>query len=190
MKPSNVGAVIQGERRSTRPLVPMVWIVLLILLGCGRKEAQVSPGGTEVNPQWAKSVPSTQVSWEYAGMPVPEPSKKPLYRLREFNFPTQSSIELNREGKAVLREISVILKDKPATRVLVVGFADSVQEKSRGERLAGSRAKVATDELVRLGVAADRVESGSFGSSMAAAPAGKSLAQEADRKVEIWVLEE
>lgn len=190
MKAPTNSTILSGRKpaMAVRFAVSALLPILLGAAGCAHRTA--SSPATEVHPEWASRTPSTRIEWHYPSLPAPEPSKKPIYRLKELNFPKPSSTSLNREGQGVLHEVASWLAEHAAARVLVVGFADGTGERARGDALARERVRTARAELARRGVAGERIEEASFGSAMATAPADQPLAQQSDRKVEVWVLEE
>jgi len=169
-----------------------------VLGGCGRKSTTVSarpgtgPAGVSGSSQATGQttyVPGEEITWAYETMPVPEPAHKPRRFLKEFNF-NQGSTSMDREALGVMYQVVAEIKDQPSVRLLIIGFADKVGEAGKAESLAMGRADSARKAFMHAGIPGDRIESASFGSTQAKADSYQKLAQELDRKVEVWVLEE
>ena len=171
----------------------MVLISLVAPLSCTKKGTQARPsadGTTSLHGSAQFVLPvEKQERWLYPVMPKPEPSKKPAYLLRSYGFAKDSG-ELNDEAQGVTRELAQVLKEKPSVRVLVVSLCDGVGEKVNAENLGLIRAKAARNALIQAGVERERCEMATFGALQAKATAEEPLAQERDRRVEIWLLEE
>jgi peptidoglycan-associated lipoprotein len=65
--------------------------------------------------------------------------------------------QINEEGMAKLRALAAHLQRAPGTKVRIVGHADDRGTNEYNLNLGDSRARVARDTLVRLGVAPDRI---------------------------------
>lgn len=133
--------------------------------------------------------PNAQVRWTYDALPNPTPSSKPNYLLKSFLFEAGSST-LNPEAKGTLGDLVELLAEKPAVRVVCIGLCDGNTEKVNAENLGMNRAAAARKFLLDKGVAKERIEMASFGSTRAQAPPEETIGQRLDRKVEVWLLSE
>jgi outer membrane protein OmpA-like peptidoglycan-associated protein len=110
-----------------------------------------------------------------------------LHRLLKVVSFGAGSSSLDGEGRGALGIAAEELAANPAWHVLVVGHADNQGEKSGGENLGQSRARVTAEHLRALGVAQDHLSVQSLGSTYAQ---GDRYALEQvgrDRRVELWV---
>ena len=168
--------------------------LLLAAPGCASKKK--APVDSEMT---SRDVPASNIEhyidadkqerWVYSAMPTPEPSSKPNYLLKSFTF-EKNSASLNAEARGVLGSLAEDLAAKPDITVLIVGMCDSNAEAVNAQNLGMNRAQNARKVLIDRGVARNRVEIASFGSSQATAPASETVGQAFDRRVEVWLLTE
>lgn len=123
--------------------------------------------------------------WGYDGMPAGSFSGRPAQLLRTVGFRSGSS-GIDQEAKMTLVTMVTEMKAKPNQRVLVIGFTDGVGEGGRAEGLGMDRAEEVRNMLTSQGIARDRIQVASFGSRQSKAIATDLVAQEKDRRVEIW----
>jgi outer membrane protein OmpA-like peptidoglycan-associated protein len=82
------------------------------------------------------------------------------------------------------------MQSRPKIRVLFLGLTDSGPEKLNDEDLGLKRATAARETLIGLGVAKERTERATFGCRAATGDPSDPIAQEKDRRVEVWLIEE
>lgn len=123
--------------------------------------------------------------WGYDGMPAGSFSGRPAHLLRTVGFRGGSS-GIDQEAKMTLVTMVNEMKAKPNQRVLVIGFTDGVGEGGRAEGLGMNRAEEVRNMLTGEGIARDRIQVASFGSRQSKAIPTDTVAQERDRRVEIW----
>ena len=121
--------------------------------------------------------------------PTPEPSSRPNYLLKSFTFP-KAGASLNQEARGALGDLVNKLQAKPSIRILVLGFCDGVAEKVNASNLGMSRAQNTKSFLASRGIAKERMETATFGSTQAKAPPEEKIGQARDRRVEVWLLSE
>ena len=193
-----------------RPRVPSPGIALVTILsilavalaltglnGCAKSKApEASPRSVATNPNSMHGTgghwlidPNAQIRWEYPSLPTPAPSAKPNYLLKSFLF-EPGVATLNGEARGALGDLVEMLVAKPTVRVVCLGLCDGDKEKVNAQNLGMNRASAARKFLLDRGIAKDRIEMASFGSSMAEAPPEETIGQRLDRKVEIWLLSE
>ncbi len=98
--------------------------------------------------------------------PVPAPVRPPVApvfaQAAVIHFHTESA-ELDRQARTAIAGVASRVRDDPSQRVRTAGYADARGPTSFNQALSERRAVAVANELVRLGVAADRVESHGFG---------------------------
>ena len=102
-------------------------------------------------------------------------------------FETGKSV-LTKESQNQLKNIAAILKNFATAKVKMGGYTDNTGAADVNKKVSGERAKVAADELVKLGVAAANVESDGYGPEHPVCPANDTPACKAqNRRVDIRV---
>jgi len=176
----------------------LVLALVTLLGGCGSKRAET--GNAAIDPDAPVVTdgvddgryvinPNKQIRWHYEVLPNPNPSSKPNYLLKSYTC-AQASAALNNEARGSVADLVEMLQAKPSIRVVCVGLCDGQKEKANAENLGMNRAQGARQYLISRGIAKSRIEMASFGATQAKAPAGESIGQGLDRKVEIWLLTE
>jgi peptidoglycan-associated lipoprotein len=87
-----------------------------------------------------------------------------------------------------VQQVATALKDTPSNRLIVAGFTDErgTQEYNRG--LGERRAQAVRQALIDAGIAADRIQTVSFGSEMPADPASNEQAWALNRRAEFGIV--
>ena len=116
-------------------------------------ELQASPSGIE-NQLVAFIMDSTKVI-----------DKTTWFDFDRLLFETGSAV-LQPTSMAQLQNISEILKAFPAVKLKLGGYTDNVGQAAANMKLSGDRANTAMAELVKLGVAADRLEAEGYGDTV------------------------
>jgi outer membrane protein OmpA-like peptidoglycan-associated protein len=117
------------------------------------------PSGIELN------VPSRGI--ENQVVEFIEDTRQPLEPARWFNFDrllfATNSAVLEPQSQEQLENVAEILKAYPSVRVKIGGYTDSAGDPRANLRLSAERAASVTNELVRLGVVANRLEAEGYG---------------------------
>ncbi len=79
-----------------------------------------------------------------------------------LHFKTGSA-NLTAESRAQIETLVAILKAYPASAVKIGGYTDNVGDPANNQKLSASRAERVAEELVSLGIAADRIEAEGYG---------------------------
>lgn len=79
-----------------------------------------------------------------------------------LHFKTGSA-ELTPESKAQIDTLVAILKAYPASAVKIGGYTDNVGDPTANLKLSGTRAERVAEQIVALGITADRVEAEGYG---------------------------
>ena len=99
-----------------------------------------------------------------------------------FDFNKRS---LNTLGKGKARVIANMLKEKPGVNVVLNGHTDYIGSDSYNKQLGMDRAKAVRDELVSLGVPADRISTVSFGKTRPVLSDNDAPSRAVNRRVEV-----
>jgi OmpA-OmpF porin, OOP family len=117
------------------------------------------PDGTELQAS-ATGIESQLVAFiQDAGKAV---DKTTWFDFDNLNFQTGSAT-LEPSSMTQLQNIAAIMKAFPAVKLKVGGYTDNVGNAAANMKLSADRASAATAELVKLGVAADRLEAEGYG---------------------------
>ena len=121
--------------------------------------AKKLPDGVELN------IPANGV--ENQLLAFVEDSAKPVDKTTWFNFDRllyeTGSARLKPESREQLQNMAAILKAYPAVNLKIGGYTDNTGKADANKRLSQQRADAAMAELVKLGVAADRLEAEGYG---------------------------
>jgi outer membrane protein OmpA-like peptidoglycan-associated protein len=117
------------------------------------------PGGVQLD------IPATGLEQELIVF-IEDPSR-PLDEQTWFNFDrllfeTDSAV-LKPESRAQLADVAAILKAYPTVRIKIGGYTDNQGDPAYNLGLSNERATNVMNELVALGVAADRIEAEGYG---------------------------
>ena len=98
-----------------------------------------------------------------------------------FDFDARN---LNELGKGRTRQLSELLKKTGSVRVVLQGHADYIGSDEYNQKLGMDRAEAVRQELVTLGVSAERLATVSFGESQPIFPEQEDWARAVNRRVE------
>lgn len=183
----NLGAALLGSALGLAALL----LALAGPISCGGRKAQ-SSGGDGLSNQQSQGfiVPlREQRRWAYEIDPTPALEKKPAYLLKTIGFPSLGS-SLDNEALAVLRDVATMMKERERVKVLFLGLTDQGTEKVNSDNLGLNRAKASRDFVAEQGVEKTRTTMATFGARAARGDPRDPVAQEKDRRVEIWLIEE
>jgi putative exosortase-associated protein (TIGR04073 family) len=105
-------------------------------------------------------------------------------RVPDLLFETGRS-DLTPGAAALMRDVASALRNHPGTQVAVQGYTDSTGVSRTNQWLSEARASAVRDQLVRNGVAANRVTSMGFGADSPIASNTTSEGRQINRRVEI-----
>ena len=120
--------------------------------------------------------------------PPPPAPRAPMLVLRGTNFAFDSAT-LTTEGTAALAGTLESLKTHPDLRISVEGHTDSVGSDQYNMRLSERRAQAVKKYLVAEGIAADRIQTRSFGESKPVVSNSTAQGRAENRRVEVYKAE-
>ena len=109
------------------------------------------------------------------------------WSLSGSNFATGSA-SLIPAALAELSHIAEVLEKNPTLKIQISGHTDSTGSDAINEKLSKQRAEVVRNQLVKDGIASDRIEAKGFGSSRPVASNQTSEGRASNRRVDIDVL--
>ncbi len=168
-----------------RPSLLVSAVMLLGALGCAHETPQVQAQAPTPRPVVATAQPA-----------APEASSKEkddAAALRQllsgsiayFDF---DKADLTPQDQEKLRVVAQALKDYPTARIVISGNTDEVGTEEYNLALGQRRAAVARHYLVALGIAADRLETVSYGEERPADPGHDDAAHAKNRRDEVQPL--
>ena len=113
----------------------------------------------------------------------PEEVKKVRGALKGINFKLGSAV-LTPSSKPVLNEAARILNEVPDAKIEIQGHTDNIGKDTTNEKLSDARAKSVMTYLVKKGVAADRLTSKGYGSSVSVGDNATKAGRAENRRVE------
>lgn len=159
------------------------------VLGCSagylwdRRQMQIRAAAEEQN---------MAVAFEDEQLSLPVPKGKPAVegRLQSANIASEQMFQsgsstLTPEAEEVFRQMAEGYKDKPETRLMVVGHADASGSESVNQQLSEKRAKAVADYLAKRGVSEDRLYFQGAGESQPVASNETAEGRVLNRRVEV-----
>jgi outer membrane protein OmpA-like peptidoglycan-associated protein len=119
----------------------------------------------------------------FAGALAAQPAR-PMSFLLYF---LEGKDELTPESKQVVQQIFAEIARRPAPEIVVIGHTDRVGSVPSNDALSLRRAQKVRDDLVKLGVPADRIEVAGRGEREPLVPTEDEVAEPRNRRVEISV---
>lgn len=136
--------------------------ILMAAAACGSKPKAEPEKPTSENIQvTAEPEPPPEPEPEVAAEPEPPPA--PATSLHDVIYFEFDSAVLSDESRASLNENAAWLQEDPTRTLTIEGHTDEVGTSEYNLALGQRRAQAAKEYLVRLGIAADRVEIITFG---------------------------
>ncbi|MGB8856804.1 MAG: DUF937 domain-containing protein [Burkholderiales bacterium] len=140
------------------------------------------PGGGKLE------VPANSIGEKLiAAMTTPGANLKKTFNLDKLLFNSESA-DLGAEGRQQLQEVASVLKAFPTVQIRLNGHADNSGDKAGNKVLSGNRAAVVKEALVKLGIAADRITTDSFGASQPVASNANEAGRQQNRRVEVAIV--
>jgi peptidoglycan-associated lipoprotein len=102
-------------------------------------------------------------------------------------FGTGSS-RLRQDSKQRVAEVASFLKSHPSAALLVEGYCDDRGSEEHNRWLGDRRARAAARHVFRMGIAAERIDSISFGEDKPVDPGHSAEARQKNRRVEFVLL--
>lgn len=145
--------------------------------------ARALPDGTSVRIP-AESAESTLLSFLESRSSIDDNA---WYELERVTFETDSAT-LRAQSREQLSNVAAILAAYPRVRLKVGGYTDNSGDAAANQRLSQSRAQAVSQELTRMGVAANRLEAEGYGSQHPVADNGTPEGRASNRRVAIRAL--
>jgi OOP family OmpA-OmpF porin len=117
--------------------------------------------------------------------PVEEEPVRQVY-FPNVNFDFDKS-ELTSLGKGRAQQIANLLQTESDVHVVLEGHTDFIGTEEYNEKLGSRRAEAVRDELIALGVSAERVSTVTFGKSQPLVAGESDWARAVNRRVEVHV---
>ncbi len=99
-----------------------------------------------------------------------------------------NSAKLTQESLATIKEIAKILKQYPSAKIKIAGYTDSSGSDEHNLKLSQERVKSVKNELVRLGIDANRLKAVGYGEANPIAPNDTKANKAKNRRVEFIVI--
>ena len=128
-------------------------------------------------------LPQAEVRAEFGAvlMALPEPPKTFLVYFNE------GTDELTPESRVEFDKILAELRERGAPDILVIGHTDRLAADDFNDRLSLQRAQRVRDELIKLGIAPERIQAAGRGEREPLVPTADGVAEPRNRRVEINV---
>lgn len=138
---------------------------------------------------WEKQPRNERITKVTAGASMQSAMQQSLATLRKYDvygllFDTGSA-KLRPETASLVSDIALTLKNNPTWRLQINGHTDSIGGESANQKLSTDRAASVMTELVRLGVAQDRLKSSGLGETKPKADNGTLEGRALNRRVEL-----
>jgi OmpA-OmpF porin, OOP family len=118
--------------------------------------------------------------------PAQKPNKKLWFDFDRLLFATGSAT-LQTQSMEQLHNIAAILKAYPATHLTIGGYTDNTGEAAQNLKLSKDRADNVTAELVKLGVASDRLLAKGYGEEHAVGDNATEAGRAQNRRISMLV---
>lgn len=106
--------------------------------------------------------------------------------LHNMFFATNKTVILSKSEQA-LEELYEFLRDNPSIKIRITGHTDNVGSDQANQRLSEGRANAVRDEIIRRGIAAERIEAEGKGESEPIADNSTEEGRALNRRVEITI---
>ncbi|MDC0357999.1 OmpA family protein [Oligoflexia bacterium] len=113
-----------------------------------------------------------------------EPVRQVYFPDVNFDFDVRA---LNDLGRGRAHQIAALLEHEPGLKIVLEGHADFIGSETYNEKLGMDRSEAVRQQLVSLGVSAERLSSVTFGKSQPALTEKEDWARAVNRRVEIHV---
>jgi outer membrane protein OmpA-like peptidoglycan-associated protein len=131
----------------------------------------------------------TPFNYEQGSSDTPDEASKISAESGQVYFPNVNFDfnvrKLNALGKGRVKQIAEMLATTPSLKVVLQGHADYVGSEQYNEKLGMDRAQAVKDELVGLGVSAERLSTVSFGETQPIHAEQEDWARAINRRVEV-----
>ena len=102
----------------------------------------------------------------------------------QINFDTNKAT-LKPDGVTAVNEIVKVLKNLPNIKIEINGYTDNTGSKERNQKLSEERASTVKNEIVRAGIAANRLKAKGYGQDNPIADNGSEEGRAQNRRVEL-----
>jgi len=173
----------------------MRYLAFVLVAGLAAAGTALAAGQAQDLPatdatMWGETSPHTVLEWSYNAAPDPAIQGTPGTFLVGFDFPLDSTkLSTEARGSMVDDVFHALRRDGRlgSARLVIVGYADHVRERSDAHALGLRRAEAARDFLVSLGVKKSNIQVTSFGDRFANARPDQTYRQGFERRVGIWL---
>jgi outer membrane protein OmpA-like peptidoglycan-associated protein len=141
------------------------------------------PGGVSIRFP-AKSVEADLVG--FIEDPSKTPDKSVWFSFDRLEFETGSAV-LKPSSQEQLKNVAAILAAYPAVKVKIGGYTDNTGDPAANMKLSSERAMNTMNELAKLGVASDRMESEGYGDQHPVADNATEEGRQKNRRIDINV---
>ena len=121
---------------------------------------------------------------------IEDPTKavddKTWFTFDGLEFETGSA-KLKASSQERLKQIAAVLKAYPAVTIKVGGYTDNVGDPQTNLRISGERAKATLQELVNMGISANRMDAEGYGEQHPVADNATDQGRQKNRRVDIRV---
>lgn len=153
----------------------------------GNQRIDTAYGGVDVSKSGSLDPFKTsqhKVDQDYKPLLAAQPPRPVVFVVHfEFGSPTH----VTPESKAVVQKILEVLSQRPAPELIVIGHTDTLGSDAYNDRLSLERARGVVAFLRRHGITAKRVEAIGRGKRDQAVKTRNSVANQANRRVEITI---
>jgi len=175
-----------------KKVLNMHWIVmallcLLLAAGCAKKPAptpvEPAPAETVMPAETVSGVDETKMSESAVSESTMQAAETAVAELMRIHFDFDQ-FTLSAEARETLAANAAYLQANSDARIRIEGHCDERGSDEYNLALGERRAQAAKDYLVTLGVAADRLETISYGEEMPLDPASNESAWAKNRRAE------
>jgi outer membrane protein OmpA-like peptidoglycan-associated protein len=138
---------------------------------------------------WEQRPRQERITMITAGSSMQSAMQQSLATLRRYDmhgilFETGSA-KLRTDAQSLISDVAVTLKSNPSWRLLINGHTDSIGGESANMKLSTDRAAAVRNELIRNGIAADRLEFAGVGEAKPIADNATLEGRARNRRVEL-----
>ncbi len=110
-----------------------------------------------------------------------------LLKMKKIHFESDSA-KLSSDSLETIQEIAIILKRYPSAKIKIAGYTDSSGSKEHNLKLSQERVESVKNELIRLGIHANRLIAIGYGDANPIAPNDSKENKAKNRRVEFIVI--
>ena len=191
------------SRLSWRILASVLFVSLLVITACGKKEATVTPEpapappASPIQPSPNTTSPSTAIADNVPALPAPTPADSSLtgHDLNELNqsiplapiFFNYDSAEMTTAAQSTLANNAEVMRNNLTWIVTIEGHCDERGTAEYNLALSERRALAARNYLVALGIPVNRLRTVSYGEEFPFDPGNDEAAWAQNRRAHFVV---